>query len=303
MKSLKEYIKEYRLNENLYDGCEELSKYIINQIENTNEDILTLYKNNLSFPNIFFEELIIRINPEQKEKQKIKRETSKKIRRIKENILSASYEIENTDEENLVANIIKWNDETKLFNYLILNIWLDDKNNLDYTALAHEFNHAYEDYKIRLDSDNTKTLNNFIYDYYDNAREMMNNPKSRIELIVSYIEYFSTGAETRSFSKQSLLKFKEKINNYENFDDALEKQYEDNEIFRNFIKYKEAFEFELLYDRTEEICKAYREVHKNDKDYKDESDNKIIKRIKNHIDKSYNSLVNEIKTYFTKYYG
>lgn len=303
MKSLKEYVKEFNINENLYDGCEELSKYIINIIEKTNNNILTITKNKLLFPNIFFEELIIRINPEINKKQKIKRKTSKKIRGINESILGASYEIENTDDKNLIANIIKWNNETKIFNYLILNIWIDNKNNLDYTALAHEFNHAYEDYKIRLDTDNEKTLNNFIYDYYDNAREMLNNPKSRIEQIVGYIEYFSSGIEIRSFSKQALLKFKEKIDKYKNFDDALEKQYEYNEIFRNFINYKEAFEFEILNDRINEICTAYKEVHKNDKDYKNESNNKIIKRLKDHIDKSYKLLVEEIKTYFNKYYG
>ena len=307
MIDLKDYI-EQSINENLYNGCEELSKFLVKKInENIDKEFFSIDKSELNFTNVFFETLYVFINPKDDNKSKTtKPKEFKKVRtrKISESVY-ATYEIVDTNKKNLLANTVKWNNETKTFNYIILNIYVyNDKfgTSIDYKMIGHELNHTYEDYKIRLESNGNKTLNDYVYGYYNKARNsLLTNDK--IKKIVGYIEYISTGIEIRSFCKQALLEFKENIHKYENLDDAIEKQAQDNEVFKNFFMWKNAFEYNKQFNSSKQnIIKVYKEIHEHDKDYLKESDHKIIKRLENHLQKFHNALLKEIKIYYKKYY-
>lgn len=315
MKTLRQYIEEslnankniQSINEDVYEGCEELAKFIVEKInENINKEFFSLDKSELKFPNIFFETLYVFINPEDNEAPVNKSKEFKKVRgrKILESV-GAAYEILDTNKKNLIANTIKWNNETKTLNYLILKIYIYDDEfgtAVDYKMLVHELNHAYEDFNIRFDSDGRKTLNDYIYGYYNKARQTTRS-STPAKRSVGYIEYLNTGIETRSFCKQALAQFKENVHKYVNLDDAIEKQASDNDVFIDFFKWKNRFDYDKQFKSTrKDIIDGYKEIHEQDKDYLKESDDKILKRIESHWQKFYNALIKEIKKYYKKHY-
>ena len=297
MIDLKDYVRMIEEGQGVYDGCEELAKYIADIINsNPNEDFFVISGDDLTFKNIFFKNLLIYV-----ERPTIEED--------------ATYHIKTKDENKvlkLCKNTIKWNIKDKIFNFIELSI---DYNSINHYDIAHELNHSYEDYKIKK-KDSNKSILSYIGDLeaYGKAKQYY-SIGSPMHQVVGYIEYVSTGTELRAFTTQALIKLRENLDKYNNFDDAIQWQSEHNEVFKKFIKMSTEFKNYLENESDRKIlAKIYRNIHNTkktatnkekyyrlDTETKEFNTNQIIKKLENKYSEVYQALTKHINTILNDY--
>ena len=294
MIDLKDYVRMIEEGQGVYDGCEELAKYIVEIIKsNPNEDFFIISGDDLKFKNIFFKNLLIYI-----ENLSVKED--------------AAYHVKTKDESKVLEyckNIVKWDIKDKIFNFIEISV---DRNNINHYDIGHELNHSYEDYEIHKNDPNKDILSYIDPEAYGRAKTFYTkgNPMQKV---VGYIIYVSTGTELRAFTTQALIKFKENLDKYNNFDDALIWQKKNNKVFKEYIENKESFEH-YIENKTykEVIARIYKQILDTDKNIKNDKlknrnkfsnlkTNEIIEKLSNNLLKFEHSLTKHINIILKDY--
>lgn len=284
MMSLTDYIKQ--INEDgIYEGCDELAKFISEIIQDKSKNVFVIDGSKLNFTNIFFKHLLIYVN----------------CPKVEEKLLSATYHAGTINNLILVRHLynelFRWNEDEQIFNYVEISLETTPDREVDYSDLVHELNHTYEDWQTRKKSDNNKTFSDYVNQKYDVSRQMANSGQFSNH-IVGYIEYISTGTETRAFVAQAMSKLKANLDKYSTFDEALKWQYEHNEVFKKIIEIKDLFLSSANHPiKRSPIIRAYKKIYKDT----NESDEKILKRLEHKIDKFINALTKHINSILNDY--
>lgn len=288
MIDLKDYIKQ--INEaQIYDGGEDLCRYICKVIkDNPSEDFIVINTKNLKFNNIFFKHLLLYINDN-----------------ITEKFIEASYSFQNDkNKEKIKANIgdlFKWNNEEKVFNYIEISIWTTSKKDRDiqWGDITHEINHAWDDYQEKLKDPSRNLMSSIDIERYNIAKNLVKYPIDTYDKVIGVIEYTSTDIESKSFSVQAMAKFKDNLDKYSNFKDALEWQFKNNEIFAGYFSLITFFNKEKQNkDFIYKICKRYRKRFIKDDNL---SNNEIVDMLSTKLQKYYEVLIEDINKLLDDY--
>lgn len=170
---------DYKLYENagLYDGIEDLSRFLTNKIKSHQEYNFTLeYNYNdiqlRKFNNIFFSKIII------------------KCERNKHN---------NNYGEYIPNEEIDFNQTINKFNYIRINLSLSIKHIAQevYRILLHELTHAWDDYNSY--KNKTTSLKTVLSNNYNNILKVLDTSKNSYDEIIGKILYFLSDIELNAF--------------------------------------------------------------------------------------------------------
>lgn len=270
---LKEYIQ---INESgFYNGCKELAKHIAKEISmHPGKSKLYFKESELKeFENIFFDTLIISIDSE-----------------IKEDIKDIGYVIN----EDTAYNAIRWDDERKIFNFIEIKIRLINNWTAEWDKIVHELNHGWEDYQLMLKDPTSGLIIHLDKEKYDKTRAYTES-KDSFERLIGYTEYVSTGIERRALVAQAMAKLSDNLDKYDTFEDALEYQKRNNEVFNTFVVHNGNFKMFKRFNRKR-LCDTYRNLYENQYD-----DDKIIKILEQKLNKFEKALLKHINTLLSKY--
>lgn len=251
MKSLEEYIIErlqshlyidYNLTESagLYDGIEDLCKFLSNKIKahQEREFDITYSNNELSDKsNIFFKNIILRC------------ERSNKY---------------DNDGEYVLNRDIDYDDSTKLFNHVVINLYLTLKHNQTdvYSILLHELTHAWDDYNGFLKK--SSPLNKI--NHYKNILNALDG--DGVKKTLGQILYYITPSEVNARIAELSGVIKDNMNPQE----ALQ-EIKKSSIYQNYINIgkwvKAVYDNKLDKKFISELCNEYNNVYnKNYTEYK-----------------------------------
>ena len=173
---------DYKLYENagLYDGIEDLSKFLTNKIKSHQEKKFVIKYNYddiqlRKFHNIFFNQIIISC-----------------VRDKKHSNIG----------EYISNDVVDFNISTNRFNFVRINLELTINNNSQevYQSLLHELTHAWDDYNSY--KNGTTSIKKASIDMnYSNIINLINNGNNEKELI-GKIFYFLSNIETNAFMGQ-----------------------------------------------------------------------------------------------------
>lgn len=278
-----------KINEaQIYDGGEDLAKHICKIIkDNPKEDFIVINAKDLKFKNKFFKHLLLYINDKP----------------ISEKLSGASYNIDDKYKKTkeTLGELLRWNFEENIFNYIEIYIETSDKTDrdVDWEDLSHELNHAWDDYQKRLKDPNKNLISDVDIKEYDLCRDLYNRSNNRYDIIIGYIKYVTTEFEKKSFSVQATSKIKANLDKYSNFDDALKWQFENNEVFVRFLLIYDWFKYvKNSSSMTTTLCDKYRKYFEN---HKDLSNSEIIEELDKMFNDYYNALVEDINSLLAEY--
>lgn len=293
MKSLVNYIErssklssldEYILEAQIYNGGEDLAKYISKLIKDKpKENFFVINSKDLDFKNIFFRYLLIYINEG-----------------INEELIDAKYhdKKDNSKISSVLDNTFKWNNEEKIFNYIELSLWTtsEEDREIDYSDLTHELRHAWDDYQERLKNPNKNIFASIDIEKYNISRNLY-NATNRFEVIIGYINYVTDKFEINAFSTQAMSKLKANLDKYSNFDEALKWQFENNKIFKRYALIRNWFlECKESKSLSNSLCNTYRKYYNSKL-----SNEEIIKELDNKFKEYYYALVEDIDIILDEY--
>lgn len=294
MISLSEYVRRIEEKQGVYDGCDDLARYIADLIsKNLNKNFIVVPTEGLKFQNIFTKFILIYLEG------------------INESIKHAQYhsdDIKNKDKVlEFSKELINWDNENNIFNFIELTVELSDDNlELDHYTIGHELNHAYEDYNYRLTHPGKSYTDYIDFTKYNKALKytetdyFTNKPTHSLpEYVIGFIEYLSTGTETRAHVAQALMKFKDNLDKYDNFEDAIDWQKNNNKIFQlyNFLETK--FHGYQKIDKLKEImCNTYKDINNIDKNIDNDI---IIRKIEKKLERFNNALKKHINIILKDY--
>lgn len=288
MKSLTEYIKAYQINEaRLYKGGEDLAKYICKLVkENPDKDEFIINKEDLNFPNIFFKHLFVYVNEH-----------------LNEELVAASYHTKKYSNkiDKIIGNILRWDDKEKIFNYVEISLQTTSKEDrdIDWTDISHELNHLKQDYDDKIKNPENDLFGDIDLEEYNISRKLYSTSNNRFELISSYIKYANVEFERESFSVQATEKFKENLDKYNNFSEALDWQIKHNKIFiRYFLIYSWFTGCKESKDLSNSLCDTYRKTYKKSKNLSNEE---IIDFLTNSFEEYYKALTEDINNILDEY--
>lgn len=170
---------DYRIYENagLYDGIEDLSRFLTNKIKSHQEYNFILEYNYddiqlRNFNNIFFSKIII------------------KCERNKYN---------NNYGEYIPNEEIDFNKTINKFNYIRINLSLSIKHIAQevYRILLHELTHAWDDYNSY--KNKTTSLKTVLLNNYNNILKILDTSKNSYDEIIGKILYFLSDIEMNAF--------------------------------------------------------------------------------------------------------
>ena len=251
MKSLEEYIIErlqshlyidYNLTESagLYDGIEDLCKFLSNKIKAHQEREFDITYSNTELSdksNIFFKNIILRC------------ERSNKY---------------DNDGEYVLNRDIDYDDSTKLFNCVVINLYLTLKHNQTavYSILLHELTHAWDDYNGFLKK--SSPLNKI--NHYKNILNALDG--SGAKKILGQILYYITPSEVNA----RMAELSGVINDNMNPQEALQ-EIKKSSIYQNYINIgkwvKAIYDDKIDKKFISELCNEYNSVYnKNYTEYK-----------------------------------
>ena len=251
MKSLEEYIIErlqshlyidYNLTESagLYDGIEDLCKFLSNKIKAHQEREFDITYSNTELSdksNIFFKKIILRC------------ERSNKY---------------DNDGEYVLNRDIDYDDSTKLFNYVVINLYLTLKHNQTdvYSILLHELTHAWDDYNGFLKK--SSPLNKI--NHYKNILNALDGGGTKKTL--GQILYYITPSDVNA----RIAELAGVINDNMKPQEALQ-EIKKSPIYQNYINIgkwvKAVYDNKLDKKFISELCNEYNNVYnKNYTEYK-----------------------------------
>lgn len=261
-----------------YDGCDELCKFILEEMKRHNKDnhvedyVLRFLKSDLSdIQNIFFKELYINIHIS------------------KNNETSAKYEIWQENIENY--DVYKYDEKEKLFNFVSIDINIDEYGTISSDIISHELNHAFEDYNRY--ANNANTLYQYIKDY--GYTDIVNNIKykrmNKYEKFVHVLLYVLSEHEQNAFISQLVHIIKHKSSSLHSVKELYEYIYKNNDLFGSFNKLYNNFKYYVNHkDEWEIICKYYNQI--NNTNY---SQHKIYSILSKSVYNFRNKLISHIK--------
>lgn len=285
MKSLVEFLKESMITEaEIYEGGKELSKFISKAIkDNPDKSFMVIDAKDIKdVKNIFFKYVLIYVNEEP----------------IEEAMRKAGYNTRSNYKQTrlTLGNLLKWNNDEKMFNYVEFYFETLHKKDrdVDWEDVAHEVNHAWDDYQKRLEDPDKFLGCDSDLEEYDISRDLL-KPESHNSIahkMIGYIKYINTEFEKKSFVIQATEKFKSNLDKYDNYDDALEWQCKNNRVFIEFLFVRDEFyKCKNSKSLSELVCNLYRKNYKKDKDL---SDKEVIDLLENLINDYFNAITENI---------
>ena len=291
MKSLEDYISEqlvkhlnidYNVLENagLYDGIEDLCKFLTNKIKSHQEKEFTIsYKDSdrelSNMNNIFFKNIIL------------------KCERSNKN---------NNDAEYYNNDIIDFDKESDKFNYIKLYLHLSQKHIADevYSILLHEITHAWDNYNSC--KKHSTTLKDSIkqskyikiLSYLDST-----GPKQKLGQILYFLNEIEVNAWVASFAGYLYNYMEENtINNPHKALEIIKK----SDLYKNYINIGEYInalynnDKRLSKEFVHEICQSYNEIYNTNY-----TEYKIKKLLYTRYNKVMNKIESNIGKICTKY--
>lgn len=289
MKTLVQFLKESMITEaELYKGGKELCEFISKIIkENPDKNFIVINAKDIKdVEPIFFKHLLIYINNEVP---------------IKEGFVGASYNINHTYKQTKKAlgDMLKWNIDEKIFNYVEIYIATlsEDDRDVDWEDIAHEVNHAWDDYQKRLTDPNSYLNCDIDQEEYKQLKVYVTKG-NLCESLIAYLKYANIDSEKKSYSVQATEKFKSNLDKYDNYDDALDWQFKNNPVFMSFLLYKNKFDTQIKKRKslTEMLGRAYRRIYKEDV-----SDNDVLEKVENMFTEHFSAISEDINRILDAY--
>lgn len=241
----------------IYDGCEQLAKYITNEINKNGFDNQYEFNKNdlLNFNNIFFNKLIVDIDS------------------------SSNDGGEYIDNDELTNDL--------LFDEVFINLYINKENRSSIQeTLMHELTHAYNNYMMLLKNDKNY-LNMASSILYQKINDL-HNTKNSNEYFIKKALYLLLGYEKNAFFAQikaDLQKYKKKIKTPL---DAL-KILKQSNIYQAYLRLNQNINDYMHNELSDEIIHEIEDAYYNITGQK-ETSNKIFKKLKILSDKTLKKL-------------
>lgn len=241
----------------IYDGCEELAKYLAKVVSSTEDTKIVIEKDKLKdFKNIFYDKIKI------------------------------SFKYSDTEEYAEFKDMSSLNEE-KMFDYIKIEVVRSDRNRYDLAeTFMHELTHAYDNWKTLFKEDDSyiRIATSPEYLRMTDFSDISNDEEEFIKEAL----YLLTGYERNAFVAQlkgELDKHKEEIKSPH---DAL-KILKDSSVYQTYkyIRWKieEFFQHKLSEKEQRNIEVAYKEITNEQK-----TANQIFKKLRSLSDKVLNKL-------------